>query len=351
MNNNKKRIAVIFGGCSSEYGVSLQSAHSVITNLDYKKYDIYTIGISNQGVWYLYQGNPSKILDNTWMEDESTLEAIISPSRNQKGITVFAKERTYLIPIDMAFPVLHGKNGEDGTIQGLLELAGIPIVGCDMTSSAICMDKNIAHKLAEDAGIRVPKSFAATKFDDKEAFMKEIEALGFPMYVKPVKAGSSFGITKVHNREELPQAIAEAFKFDDEVICEENIEGFEVGCAIFGNDNLSISPVDEIELFVDWFDYDEKYTQTKSKIHLPARIDDEISEKVREMSGQIYKALGCRGFARVDLFLTPNKEIVFNEVNTIPGFTTHSRYPNMVKGMGVDYPELLDKLIELAEEN
>lgn len=347
---NKLKIVVLFGGCSSEYGVSLQSAYSVISNLDYKKYDLYTIGITKEGVWYLYQGSSEKILNDTWHEDESLLEAMISPSKGRSGIVVFGKEKNFLIPVDVAFPVLHGKNGEDGTVQGLLELAGIPIVGCGMTASAVCMDKDIAHNLAELKGIRVPKSILLESSYDLEKLLKDVDNIGYPVYVKPVKAGSSFGISKVHGVEELENGIFEAFKHDDKVIIEENIEGFEVGCAIFGNDELNISPVDEIELFVDWFDYEEKYTQTKSKIHLPARISDDKAEEIRREAGKVYKTLGCRGFARVDLFLTPSGEIVFNEVNTIPGFTTHSRYPNMVKGMGISYSELLDRLVDLARD-
>lgn len=348
---NKKQIAVIFGGCSSEYGVSLQSAHSVITNLDKEKYDVHLIGITREGYWYLFKGNVEKLLDDTWASDQSCVEAFITPSRKDKSIFVVGKEGNSRIPIDMVFPVLHGKNGEDGTIQGLFELAGIPIVGCGLTASLVCMDKDIAHKLAVETGVRVPKAMTADKGDKVEEYIHKIEEIGFPLYVKPVRAGSSFGISKVHNKEELPGAIKEAFEYDNQIICEENIEGFEVGCAVFGNDNVEISPVDEIELFVDWFDFNEKYTQTKSKIHLPARIDDDVAEKIRDYAGKIYKALRCTGFARVDLFLTPNNDIIFNEINTIPGFTTHSRYPNMVKGMGISYGELLDKLVALAEEN
>ncbi|HKM28638.1 MAG TPA: D-alanine--D-serine ligase VanG [Anaerovoracaceae bacterium] len=347
----KKRIAVVFGGCSSEYVVSLQSSYSVITNLDPAKYETIMIGITKDGDWYLFEGDADKIPADTWAEDSSCKEAVISPSRKHKGILVLDEDGKWqTLTVDMVFPVLHGKNGEDGTIQGLLELAGIPIIGCGMGASYICMDKDVGHKLAAEVGVRVPKARVASKWDNPAEYMSQVKALGFPLFVKPVKAGSSFGITKVHDESELPGAIKEAFKYDAEIIFEENIEGFEVGCAVFGNDKPFVSGVDEIELFVDWFDYEEKYTQEKSKIHFPARIDDEIAERIRDYAGKIYRALQCRGFARVDLFLTPENDIVFNEINTIPGLTTHSRYPKMVNGMGISYPELLDKLVEYAEE-
>lgn len=252
-----------------------------------------------------------------------------------------------VIKVDLVFPVLHGKNGEDGTLQGLFELAGIPIVGCNTLSSALCMDKDRAHKLVSLAGISVPKSITFKCFEIKEALSEISAKLVYPLFVKPVRAGSSFGITKIFENQELDAAVELAFKHDTAVIVEEAIDGFEVGCAIFGNDDLTIGRVDEIELSKGFFDFTEKYTLQSSKIHMPARIDAETEEKVQKTAATIYKALGCSGFARVDMFLTPSEEVVFNEVNTIPGFTVHSRYPNMMKGIGLSFADMLDKLIGL----
>lgn len=246
--------------------------------------------------------------------------------------------------------MLHGKNGEDGTLQGLFELAGIPIVGCNTLSSALCMDKDKAHKLVSLAGISVPKS-VTFKFADREAALKKIRTeLSFPLFVKPVRAGSSFGITKITENQELEAAMQLAFEHDTEVIVEENIDGFEVGCAILGIDELIVGRVDEIELSSGFFDYAEKYTLKSSKIYMPARIDAETEKEIQKTAVTIYKTLGCSGFARVDMFYTPSGRIVFNEVNTIPGFTSHSRYPNMMKGIGLSFADMLDKLIGLYME-
>ena len=212
--------------------------------------------------------------------------------------------------IDAVLPVLHGKNGEDGTVQGLMELAKIPVLGCGLLASALCMDKYRAHQLVKAAGIKVTRSVLVHNINDFN-----VKALNFPLFVKPLKAGSSYGISKVVKMEELTKALEYAFNYDNEVIVEEAVEGFEVGCAIIGNDELTVGEVDEIELSGGFFDYDEKYTLN---------------------------------FARVDMFLTPNNEIVFNEVNTIPGFTDHSRFPQMMKGVGFEFSELIDKIVAIG---
>ena len=208
------------------------------------------------------------------------------------------------------------------------------------------MDKDRAHKLVELAGIEVPKAVMIRKYQENEAPTLTAE-LNYPLFVKPVRAGSSFGITKIYRKEELVSAVAFAFEHDDEVIIEENIDGFEVGCAVLGIDELTVGRVDEIELSHGFFDFTEKYNLITSNIYMPARIDPETEERIRETAKVIYKALACSGFARVDMFLTPDKRIVFNEVNTIPGFTSHSRYPSMMKGIGLTFDKMLDKLISL----
>lgn len=344
----KKRIAVIFGGNSTEYSVSLQSAYSVIENINKEKFDIIPVGITRSGKWFNYSGEKEKIANDTWFKDSENLHpVVVSQNPCLKGFLRICKDKYTILSVDLVFPVLHGKNGEDGTLQGVFELAGVPIIGCNTLSSALCMDKDRAHKLVSLTGICVPKSVTFRKID-KEWALREIEGnLAYPIFVKPVRAGSSYGITKVSKKHELDAAIELAFEHDSEVIVEENINGFEVGCAVLGNNQLTLGRVDEIELSNGFFDYNEKYTLKSSKIHMPARIDSETEKRCQEAAVSIYKALGCSGFARVDMFLTPSGKIVFNEVNTIPGFTHNSRYPNMMKGIGLSFEKMLDMLIAL----
>lgn len=339
----KKTIAVIFGGCSTEYEVSLQSAFSVLDNLNPEKYTVIPVGITRQGDWYRYYGDYSKIPADAWAQDRNDLVRIaVSSSHSVRGLIEMRNTGNCVVQLDMVFPVLHGKNGEDGTVQGLFELAGIPVIGCGTLASALCMDKDRAHKLVQASGVTVPKSVSLHQGDDVD-----VSGLKYPLFVKPVRSGSSFGITKVYLPEDLREAVTLAFKHDNTVIIEENVDGFEVGCAVMGIDELTVGRVDEIELSHGFFDYTEKYTLKTSKIHMPARIDVATEKRIQETAKLIYRALGCSGFARVDMFLRPDGEIVFNEVNTIPGFTSHSRYPNMMKGIGLSFPEMLDKLIGL----
>jgi len=346
----KRTVAVLFGGHSTEYDVSLQSAASVIENLDLEKYNVVLIGITRHGEWLKYGGGVDCIRDDTWHKHTSCVRAVISPDRATQGILAFSGNNVTEIHVDVVFPVLHGKNGEDGTVQGLLEMAGIPFVGCGMLSSALCMDKDVAHRLVSLAGVSVPRSMVVfPSIPDKELF-EQTAHLKYPLFVKPANSGSSIGITKVYKQSELINALEIAFLHDRKVLVEEAVEGFEVGCAILGNDAPIVGEVDEIELTQGFFDYTEKYTLTTSTIHIPARIDKTTKERIRETAVLIYRTLGCKGFARVDLFLTPGKEIVFNEVNTIPGFTSHSRYPTMMKGIGMTFPQVIDELIRLAVE-
>lgn len=344
---NKKTIGIIFGGCSPEYSVSLESAYSVITNINKDEYETILIGITEQGDWYRFEGNIEDIKNNTWMQNGKCTKVILSGSKSDKGIFEIKEDKTNLIKLDAIFPVLHGKNGEDGTVQGLVELAGIPLIGCGILSSSLCMDKYLAHKLVESYGIKVAKSVVITDKTQKVEVQNMLEKLSYPLFVKPMRAGSSFGITKVENAQEIEQAIKEAFKYDTEVIIEENVDGIEIGCAVLGNDELIAGEIDEIELSKGFFNYTEKYTLKTSKIHVPARIDEETTKRAKETAKKIYKILKCKDFARVDMFLTPNKEIYFNEINTIPGFTSHSRYPSMMKQIGVDFAQLVDRLIKM----
>lgn len=347
----KKRIAVIFGGNSTEYEVSLQSAFAVLENINTDKFDIIPVGITRSGEWYYYTGKKEKISNNTWYEDGENLSpVVVSQNRSVRGFLDLSREKYRVIEVDLVFPVLHGKNGEDGTLQGMFELAGIPVVGCDTLSSALCMDKDRAHKLVSLAGITVPKSVTFKRCNREKVWKEAEKDFKYPLFVKPVRSGSSFGITKVTEKRELDAAVELAFEHDAEVIIEETVDGFEVGCAVLGIDELTVGRVDEIELSRGFFDYTEKYTLKSSKIYMPARIDAEEEKRIQEAAVTIYRALGCSGFARVDMFYTPSGEIVFNEVNTIPGFTSHSRYPNMMKGIGLSFAQMLDKLTGLYTE-
>lgn len=344
-----KNILVIFGGVSSEYEVSLESAYAVLCNLNWERYRALPLGISRQGQWFYYCGELAKIREDAWCNGEDCIPAVLSPDRTAHELLLLKGERVERIPVDVAFPVLHGRFGEDGTVQGLVELAGIPLAGCAALSSALCMDKDRAHRLAACFGVRVPKAMVLTKTEGMEAARAFGDQVGYPLFVKPVKAGSSYGVTKVEAEAQLERAIALARKYDDQVILEEAISGFEVGCAVLGKDRLIVGEVDEIELSGGFFDYTEKYTLKTSAIHVPARIAGEKARELQETAKRIYRALDCSGFARVDMFLTPEGEIVFNEVNTIPGFTEHSRYPGMMRAAGYSFGEILDIIIEQAQ--
>ncbi len=347
----KLNVLIFFGGCSPEYSVSLSSASGVILNLDREKYNPLTVGITQKGIWYYYTGPVDKLLNDTWQNPRDCIPAALSQNREDRSLLLLKENGIEHLPIDIAFPVLHGGNGEDGTIQGLLELAGIPIAGCGTLASALGMDKDRAHKLVKLEGIRVPQHLVLVR-DTPLSQAREFAAkIGYPIYVKPVKAGSSYGVTKISGQEQLSAAIELAFQYDNQALLEENIEGFEVGCAVLGNNQLITGEVDEIELSGGFFDFTEKYTLKTSAIHVPARIDSAKAAEIKEKAKCIYKALGCSGFARVDMFLTPEGDVVFNEVNTIPGFTDHSRYPGMMKAAGYSFREVLTRILELALEN
>lgn len=345
---SKLRIAVIFGGASPEYDVSLKSAYSVITHMDKDKYELVMLGITTSGEWLSFQGTPEKIRDSTWNNLMDCTQAIISPCRKVQGCLVLEAGSFREIKLDAAMPILHGKNGEDGTVQGLLELAGIPVIGCTTLSSALCMDKDRAHKLVATAGVKVPQSVVVEGSTNMEMILAQTKHLGFPLFVKPVKAGSSFGISKVSHPCELPAAIKRALEHDNNAIIEENIAGVEIGCALLGNEDPLAGELDEIELTGDFFDYKQKYTLEATDIHVPARIPESKTQEIKDTAKKIYKTLGCSGFARVDMFLNPSGEIYFNEANTIPGFTLHSRYAKMFDAIGMTYEQIIDTVIDLA---
>jgi len=348
----KIKLAILFGGKSNEHEVSLHSAAAIIKNVPQEKFDTELIGITKDGKWLHYQGDVESINNNTWV-NENLCPVMLSMDNNFKGFIKLKDDSYEKIEADVIFPVLHGKNGEDGTIQGMCQMAGIPYVGCNMTSSAISMDKEFTHIVCEMAGIKTAPFIAAvknSKFNTKHLFDECTEKLTFPMFIKPANNGSSLGISKVRNYEQFEKGIVEAFEFDSKVIIESGVDGFEIGCAVIGNDELTIGEVDEVETKNDFFDFVEKYTQHNSKIHCPARISEELKLKAKETAKRTYEVLRLKGLSRVDMFVTPDNEIILNEVNTIPGLTDLSRYPSMLKKIGIEYKDLIERLVFLALE-
>lgn len=341
----KRRILVLFGGCSSEHEVSLASAQAVLAQLDTARFEPVAVGITREGRWLHVPGPWEDLPSGRWQA--AGMPCTLNLSRGSRELLLLDGSGRRL-PVDAAFPVLHGKNGEDGTVQGACELAGIPLVGCGTLASALCMDKVRVHRLARAAGVRVSENCVFRRSDDCGAIREAAALMGYPLFVKPLRAGSSFGVSRIEGEEALAAALDHAFSYDEEAVLEKAVDGFEVGCAVLGNDTLVTGVVDAVELESGFFDYAEKYTLKTAKIHCPAPIPPETAKAVCRTAKTVYRALGCRGMARVDLFLTPQGEIVLNEVNTIPGFTAHSRFPSMMRGAGLEFPALLTRLIELG---
>lgn len=348
-SENKLCVVLLFGGMSSEHEVSRVSVGNFVNNIDRTKYEVLAVGITKEGRWLYTEATAAQMADGSWEELAGNMPCILSPDRADHGMVLFTPEgHVEKIHVDVVIPVLHGLWGEDGTVQGLLELAGIPVVGCGVLASALCMDKDVAHRLVQAAGVAVPPSILFRAGEGLDTLPERTASLTYPLFVKPARAGSSFGITKVEEPGVLAEAVTAALAHDSKVVIEEAVPGFEVGCAVLGNEVLTVGHVDEIELSGGFFNYTEKYSLITSSIHMPARISQEKETEIQVTAQLIYRALECSGFARVDLFLTPDGRIVFNEVNTIPGFTAHSRYPNMMRSIGLEFGPLLDRLIGLA---
>ena len=348
----KYNLAVLFGGVSSEHEVSLISATSVIQNLDREKYNLYLLGITKQGQWYEYTGPVQAIGENNWQQPQYLTPACILPDRTVHGFVRFAAQGTQQVKLDAVFPVLHGKNGEDGTMQGLLELAGIPYVGCDVLSSAMCMDKAVTHTILQAAGIPMANWAAVTEadlqqFDKLEASLRE--KLGYPMFVKPANAGSSVGVSKAKDADALLLGLRQALQHDRKVVVEQFIAGSEVETAVLGNDDPVAAVVGEIVPKQEFYTYEAKYQDDSTDLYIPARIPDAVAQRIRTTAVAAYRALGCTGLARVDFFYQPEQDrILLNEPNTLPGFTSISMYPKLFAAYGIGYTELLDRLVELA---
>ncbi|MBQ7937382.1 MAG: D-alanine--D-alanine ligase [Oscillospiraceae bacterium] len=351
----KKTVALLFGGVSSEYDVSCMSVSSVWENVDREKYEPVLIGITREGEWLLYDGDIEKVRKGEWDKDSRHIKrAFICPDRSVHGAMVENESGWDILQIDVVYPVLHGKNGEDGTMQGLLEIAGLPYVGCKVLASAACMDKDVCHTLLEGAGIAQVKWLTYYKEAvDFEAAAKETdEKLGWPVFVKPANAGSSVGITKVKSAEMLKEAMELAFEHDVKIIIEEAVQSpIEVECAVLGNEELLVGGPGEIVPADEFYSYDAKYYNDESETFLNARIPDEMAEEIRETAKRAYKILGCKGLTRVDFLVNGETgKIILNEPNTLPGFTNISMYPKLIMNTGMTYAQLIDKLLELACE-
>lgn len=348
MRNHKLNVAVIFGGVSSEYKISCLSAANVLNILDKEKYNVFTLGVTPDGKWYLTEATPAQIKEGKWL-DADNRPAFIAPDRAVRGIYVRGAKN---IKIDVAFPVMHGKNGEDGSVAALLQLAGIPQVTTTMTSGANSMDKVITKILCDRAGIRQAdfEFFYAfqIKSDINSCVLSIENRFSYPVFVKPSSAGSSVGVSKCRNRKELEQGLQLAAKHDFKVLVEEYIKGVEVEAAVIGNSNPQCSVCGQIAPSEEFYSFDSKYNDEDSKTFIPAHVSEDAQKRVCQAAVNVYRAMECQGLARVDFFVTETEEIIFNELNTIPGFTDISMYPQLMAYSGLEGTKLGDKLIELA---
>lgn len=348
----KKKICVIFGGQSPEHEVSRKSVTSVLNNLDKNKYDIDIIGITKAGEWFLYTGDIKNIQGGEWENDtEHKLHAIISPDATAKAVLIFENGSVREIHPDVVFPVLHGEYGEDGTIQGLLEMSHIPYAGMGVLASANGMDKVYSKMVFSQAKIPQANWVVYRRGDNTDECISSIETkLGYPCFVKPACTGSSVGVGKAHNRDELIEALANASHFDRKVLIEEHIDGHEVECAVLGNNRPQAAEVGEIRPTVEFYDFDAKYNDNSTELQIPADIPAETRELIRDYAIKAFKALDGQGLSRVDFFIKySDGSVVLNEVNTMPGFTNISMYPKLWDACGLGYSELLDKIISFAE--
>lgn len=344
--SEKLNVAVIFGGASSEYEVSCKSAANVISILDLNKYNVYKLGVTKDGRWLLTDADIDAIRKNDWQQNAKP--AIISPDSTTHGILLGDS----VIKIDVAFPIIHGKNGEDGAIAALLQLASIPQVTTTMTSAANGMDKVITKILCEREGIKIAdfEYFYAldVKRDPTFAIEKIESRFNYPVFVKPSSAGSSVGVTKCNCRDDVVMALALAGMHDFKILVEEAVDGVEVEAAVIGNSNPRCGVCGQVAAADEFYSYDAKYNNEESRVFIPAKIDKTLQDEVCRQAIKIYKTMECQGMSRVDFFVTKNGDIIFNEINTTPGFTDISMYPKMMDYCGLSGYALADELIGLA---
>jgi len=351
----KLSVCILFGGISPEHEVSLRSAESVLNNIDHSKYNVFPVGITKDGDWIYYGGKDYSLLPTgAWKSNPNNRRAAISPVRGQ-GLLTFEGDCVVREHIDVVFPVLHGENGEDGAMQGLLQMAGIPYVGPHVSASAVSMDKTLTKLVVDQAGVPQAAWHLVRRGDLEYHMDSTLDMLekrfSYPVFVKPAGTGSSVGVSKAADREALRAALLAASVYDKKILVEEFIHGREIEVAVMGNDNPVASICGEIDSGADFYDYEAKYVTDTSVAYIPARISEEVEELVREAAVKVYSAIGCQGLSRVDFFVTYEGErVVFNEINTLPGFTSISMYPKLFAASGIPYSELIDELLKLAME-
>ena len=351
----KLSVCVLFGGISPEHEVSLRSAEFVLNSIDHEKFNVFPVGITKEGDWILYTGTDYSLLpDGSWKNHPGNRRAAISPVRGQ-GLLSFEGDCVVREWIDVVFPVLHGENGEDGAMQGLLQMAGIPYVGPHVAASAVAMDKTLTKLVADQAGVRQAAWMLVRGADVDNRLdwvMDQVEKkFSYPVFVKPAGTGSSVGVSKAANRESLKSALCNAGTYDSKILVEEFIHGREVEVAVMGNESPVASICGEIDSGAEFYDYDAKYITDTSVAYIPARIGEDVAEQVRDAAVRIYSAIGCQGLSRVDFFVTyEGDNVVFNEINTLPGFTSISMYPKLFAASGIPAQQLVEELLNLAME-
>ena len=347
---SKQNLAVIFGGQSSEHEISCMSASNIIQCIDAQRYDIILVGITKEGHW-VEAADLNAVQDGSWRQSKTSI--VLSPDATRRGLYRMSEdEKVQFVRLDVIFPVLHGLYGEDGTVQGLFKLAGIPFVGCGLFASAAGMDKLYTKIIVDTLGIRQAKYVPVYKEElpkMDEVVARVESALEYPVFVKPSRAGSSKGVNKAANREQLKNALIEAADNDRKILVEETIIGREVECAVLGNLDVKASGVGEILSADEFYDFDAKYYNSESKTLVDPPMPENMREQIREDAVKIFMALDGRGLSRVDFFLTESG-VVFNEINTLPGFTAISMYPMLWEAQGIPKKELVQKLIDLAFE-
>ena len=352
----KLSVCILFGGMSPEHEVSLRSAESVLNNIDHEKYNVFPVGITKDGDWFVFGGKDySELPAGTWLDNPANCRAAISPIRGQ-GLLRFEGDCVVRERIDVVFPVMHGENCEDGAVQGLLQLAGIPYVGPHIAASAVSMDKTLTKLVIDHAGVPQAAWHLVRSNELEHRMDSVVEVLEkkftYPMFVKPAGTGSSVGVSKAANRDALCTALNAAAAFDHKILVEEFIDGREIEVAVMGNDNPVASVCGEIDSGAEFYDYDAKYVTDTSTAYIPARIAEDVEEEVRELAVKVYSSIGCQGLSRVDFFVThESNRIVFNEINTLPGFTSISMYPKLFAASGIPYAQLIDELLKLAVES
>ena len=356
MQSEKMCVVLLFGGMSSEHEVSRVSVGNFVNNIDREKYETLAVGITKEGRWLYTEATAAQMADGSWEELAGNMPCVISPDRADHGMILFTPEgHVEKVHVDVVIPVLHGLWGEDGTVQGLLELAGIPYVGCGVLASAVCMDKAVANALFEANGVPHTKWVAANRWEiesDPEGVCDGVIAkLGWPVFVKPANAGSSVGISKVSSREELKKAIDLALENDRKVVFEAFVDGQEVECAVIGSDPAVATRPGEILAGAEFYTYDDKYKNGVSQTVIPAHLPEAKLDEVKTYAAMAYTALNCEGLARCDFFVEHGTgRVLINEINTFPGFTSISMYPKLMEHEGLPVPALIDRLIALALE-